>query len=442
VTRKGVLPNGRADASVTVRTVRALLMVAVCIAPGTVAGRVIAGEAAGQAAGDAAGAAVGEPAKVPPAPQVTLAEALAAADRMPEMVAARAGERAAAAGVRVAGAWEAPDVSMQTNSITAQESLSLSLPLPLTRGPRLAAARSEVRLASQSRAETLSVARRAVRIAWFGLAAAEERATSAAERAARAERNSAAVEAMFQAGRVARIDRVRAKADLALARAERGSFDEARATAAASLGLLIGLGADGRLTTAGPTRPETEPEITAYLEQARQLAPDVRVQEAQAAAAAARLKLARRGRWPTVALNAGADWSDPTQPGTNKWAGLGVGIPLGAGAAADVAMAESDREAALLERERRTAADAAQTAWRSAHSARLRYEVIDADALPAAREAAELTRIAYQEGRADLFRVLDAERVLADALAARADALQAWGLAFADLRQLGGEETP
>src|SRR5207245_11617514 len=117
-----------------------------------------------------------------------------------------------------------------------------SVPLRLTRSPRVAAPRPGLLAASRTRAETLSAARRAVRVAWFTLAAAEERAKAAAERSERAERNGQAVEAMFQAGRVARIDQVRAKAELALARAERGTFDEARSAAAARLGLLIGLG--------------------------------------------------------------------------------------------------------------------------------------------------------------------------------------------------------
>jgi len=67
---------------------------------------------------------------------------------------------------------------------------------------------------------------------------------------------------------------------------------------------------------------------------------------------------------------------------------------------------------------------------------------VDTDAVPAAREAMELTRLAYKEGRADLFRVLDAERALDEALTVRADALEAWGQAFAELKTLEGEETP
>src|SRR5438445_4557868 len=103
--------------------------------------------------------------------RVTHVEALAAVDRLPEMAAARAREQGAEAGLRVAGAWGAPEVSFQTNSINAREAVSLSVPLPLTRGPRVAAARADLLAASRTRAETLSAPRRAVRVAWFTQAA-------------------------------------------------------------------------------------------------------------------------------------------------------------------------------------------------------------------------------------------------------------------------------
>jgi len=193
----------------------------------------------------------------------------------------------------------------------------------------VAAARADVTLAGRSRAEVGAEARRTVRVAWFSLAAAEERAKAAAERAGRAERNTEAIEAMFESNRVARIDLVRARAEKALARADHESVVEAQDGAAARLGLLIGLGPDGHLATTGPIAPGPEPDLAAYLEHAAKASPAVLAQEAQSAAAVARFDLAQRERWPSMALNAGADWHDPTQPGTNKWIGLGFGIPLG-----------------------------------------------------------------------------------------------------------------
>src|SRR5262245_59294163 len=86
---------------------------------------------------------------------VSLADALAAADRLPELVAAQASVRAAEARVRVAGALGQTDLSIQTNSITARQEAAVSIPIPIARGPRLQAARADQSLASRSREEIL-----------------------------------------------------------------------------------------------------------------------------------------------------------------------------------------------------------------------------------------------------------------------------------------------
>jgi len=379
-------------------------------------------------------------AAIPAARPISLADALQAADRLPELVAAHAEERAAEARVRVAGAFGQPDLSVQTNQATARLEAAVSLPIPITRGRRVAAAEADLNLAQRSRAEIVAEARHEMRVAWFALAAAEERAKAESERAARAQRNSDAIEALFEADRVARIDVARARAETALARADRESAEQDRESASARLGLLLDPQAGGDLMTSGPITPGPEPDLEAYLARTVQAAPAVRTQEAQAAAASARVDLARRERWPAMALSGGWKWNDPTLPGDDSWIGLGFGIPLGSHAAADAAAAEGDREAAGLQVARRQASEAAQAAWRAARSQRLRFEAVDTDGVPAAREAADLTRLAYKEGRMDVFRVLDAERALTEALTVRADALEAWGRAFADLKALEGEE--
>src|SRR3989441_12579963 len=61
---------------------------------------------------------------------VTLEEAVASADRAPEMIAARAGEQAAEAAGPVARALPDPELSRATNSINAREPGSGLLPVP------------------------------------------------------------------------------------------------------------------------------------------------------------------------------------------------------------------------------------------------------------------------------------------------------------------------
>lgn len=371
-----------------------------------------------------------------PSPRaITLEEAVASADSAPGIVAARAGEQAAEAEVRVAGLLPDLEASFTTNSVTARESASLLVPLPWpARGPRVAAARAGLATAGRARDEARAAARQALRVAWFTLAAAGERAQAASDREARSRRNADAVAALYQEGRVARLEQVRAEAEAALIASERASADEALRSAGAALVTLMGLPTGRAVTTAGPLpTPGPEPPLDELVARARDESPAVRLQAAEAEAAGAQWRLARRLRAPGLGLNVGADWSDPTQPGTNKFAGLNISIPIAGPASTAVALGERDRQTALLEQARREAAIDAGTAWGATRGSRMRFEAIVKDVLPAARQAADLTRLAYKEGKVDIFRLLDAERLLSEAEAARADAYEAWGTAHAAL---------
>ena len=375
---------------------------------------------------------------------VTLEEAVASADGAPEIIAARAGEAAAEAAVRVARTIPDLEVSMTTNSVTARESASVLVPLPWPgRGPRIEAATARLRSAGRSRDEALSTARRELRAAWFALAAAQQRAAAAADREARAHRNAEAVAALYTEGRVARLEQVRSDAEAALAVSDRTSADEGLRTAASALATLMGLPPGSVVTTSGPLPvPEPETSLEEAVARAREGSPEVRVQSAAAEAAAAQWRLARRLRAPSLGLNVGADWSDPTQEGTNTFAGVSLAIPIAGSASAAMAAGERDQQAALLEQARRGAAVAAEIAWGATRVARLRFEAFDHDVLPAARQAADLTRLAYREGKVDIFRLLDAERLLSEAEAARADAYEAWGAAHADLLRATARDGP
>ncbi len=375
---------------------------------------------------------------------IPLQEAVTSADGAPEIIAARADEQAAGAAVRVARAFPDLEVSMTTNSVTARESAALLVPLPWpARGRRIEAATAHLQTAGRSRDEALAEARQALRIAWFSLAAAEERAAAAIDRQARARRNAEAVAALYTEGRVARLENVRADAEAALAVSERASAEQAVRTAGAVLVTLMGLEPAAAVTTAGPLPlPEPEPPLEESVARAREAAPEVRLQAAVAEAAAAQWRLARRLRIPSLGLTVGADWSDPTQEGTNRFVGMGVAIPIAGPASSAVALGESGQQTALLEQARRAAAIAAETAWGRTRAARLRFEAIDREVLPAARQTADLTRLAYQEGKVDVFRLLDAERLLSEVEVARADAYEDWGVAHSDLLKATARDGP
>jgi outer membrane protein TolC len=375
---------------------------------------------------------------------VTLEEALAAASSIPDVVAATASERAADAGIRAARAPGEPSLTLATRSVTARESLAVSVPFRWggQRGTAVDEAKAERETAARSREAAIATARRLCRVAWVTLAAAEDRLRAADELVARSETNRRAIDDLLEVQRASRLDAARAKAEWATASASRAAAEQAVVAASAELRAL--LGADVGRLSAGESRPTPPPEaaLSDWRQRALASSPDVVIAAAELRTAEARVARRARERLPATSLEAGADWNDPTQPGTDALLGLGITFPTRGGAALDAARADRDRAAALLELARRRVDADVETAWSSVAAARARFQAVDELAQPAAVESAELTRIAYREGKLDLFRLLDAERALAESERDHAEAYRDWGVAFADLLRLAPEGTP
>jgi outer membrane protein TolC len=375
---------------------------------------------------------------------VTLEEALAAAASVPEVAAAAASERAADAGIRVAKIPGEPSLTLATRSVSAKESVAVSIPFRWggQRGTAVDEANAERETAARLREAAVAGARRLCRVAWFTLAAAEDRLRAADELVARSETNRRAIDDLLDVQRASRLDAARAKAEWATASASRAGADQAVVAASAELRAL--LGSDMGRLSAGEARPKppAEGEFSSWRQRALASSPDVAIAQAELRSADARVARRARERLPTTSLEAGADWNDPTQPGTDALLGLGITFPMRGRAARDAAQADRDRAAALLELARRRVDADVETAWSAVAAARARFQAMEDAVRPAAAESAELTRIAYREGKLDLFRLLDAERVLADAERDHAEAYREWGAAFADLERLAPEGAP
>jgi outer membrane protein TolC len=369
---------------------------------------------------------------------VTLDDALAAADSAPEVVMARAAERAADADLRAAKTPGEPTLTLATKSVSAKASVALSVPFRWggQRSSAVSEAEAGRTAATRGREATTAAARRACRVAWYTLAAAEDRFQAATDLAERSETNRRAVADMLEAERASRLDSVRAATQAAQAAAIRVGAMQAVTAASAELRALLGT-SDEQLS-AGRDRPTPPPEgeLDAWRERARASSPAVAAAEADLAAAEARVAHRGKEKLPATSLEAGADWNDPTQPGTDAMIGMGITFPTRGRAALDAARADRDRAAAAADLAHRRLAADLESAWSAAQAARVRFEAVDGAARPAAKEAAELTRIAYTEGKVDLFRLLDAERALAEVERDRADAYLDWGTAYADLEKL------
>lgn len=176
--------------------------------------------------------------------------------------------------------------------------------------------------------------------------------------------------------------------------------------------------------------------------------PDIVEAERQLAAANARVAAARAEIFPSIVLTGAlgsesAALSNLFSPGAGLWSvGLALAQPIFAGgrleARSDAAAA---RERALVAQYRKTI-QAAFTETRAALAVQARsresYEAESARAR-ALGETARLARLRYDNGIASQLDVIDAERGLLAARAARIEALRAYRAAIADLfRALGG----
>lgn len=373
---------------------------------------------------------------------VTLDEALKAADLIPDLEAARAALRMAQAEVRAASRPPDPTISFARRSITAKESYGLSVPLPWPgRSARISSARAGVDIAVAERDLARSVARKAMRLAWFTLAARQDMALGAHDRAARLQKTADALQELLDAGRIALVDSSRGKADAALAAAAVVRADEDTLIAEGVLRRLLTIDATQHIAVEranaipAEERPLEQVTSLAISRSPRALAADARIKAADAS-----LRLAEALRLPGVSIDVGADCNDPTQPGTDHSIGVSLTVPLSASPAIAVARAERDRAIALRDQVKREIADAVEEAWRGSRAEKARYDALLNQALPAATQAADLAQIAYREGRSDVFRLLDAERTLAEVRSGLAEAYLAWGTSYAELLSVIGEE--
>ncbi len=380
-----------------------------------------------------------------PPRSVSLSEALKAAALLPDLKAAEAALRAAEAGVRSAGRWPDMSFTFASRSITAKESYFLSVPLPWPgRGARIDVAKAQAAMVGTDREAARLLARRALRLAWFNVAAREDMAKAAADRAVRVKATADAVGELFDAGRVAQLELSRARADAAIAAADANQAAQEHRIAESVLRRLLGIiEVSQRIQVERPLPAfEAPPDLSTASAAAFARSPAAKAAEARVLSAEAAVRLASALRFPGLVVEAGVDTNDPTQPGSDRSLGVSLSVPIGAGPALDIARGERDRALALRDQAKREIADAVEQAWRTADAARARYETLEKDALPAAQQSADLAQVAYREGRSDIFRVLDAERALAEARAGLAEAYLAWGVAHADLLNAIGEDLP
>jgi len=222
-------------------------------------------------------------------------------------------------------------------------------------------------------------------------------------------------------------------------------IDSERRIAVARLNTLIGRPASAPLPP--PSEDASEPttssaDLDSLIRIARAERPEAQAAISRVAGRAAGERVAQLSGRPGLMVGVAYDhmWDDPAMRAQLE---LGIVLPLwgGAGArrseaAAELAVAEAEHRALLLEIEREVV-EAATRYDEAAHD----LDVLDTGVLPAASQGVSALRTAYQGNHASFQALLEATRVLAEARLDRIDAEARRAVARADLARALGTDT-
>jgi cobalt-zinc-cadmium efflux system outer membrane protein len=384
-----------------------------------------------------------------PAANLSLNEALAAAEKRSPLVREAEAAVEEAAGARDTASALAPanpelDVSFRTDRPFANQGewgLDLGLTQELEifgqRGLRLRVADAEVSVAKLELAATRLAVRARVALVYWQVVYQERRTAALAQVVDLATRLEAAARARLAAGDVPEAEHTLLRADLVAARAELRAAEADRDAARARLNVLVGRPATEATATTDelPALAPAAP-LDALLARARERSPELAAARQELAARDADVALARRERLPNPTIGVGYafersafDHHDVVPSGafdtlsdSDHFLGLSLSIPLpifrtGGG---EVRRARGARGAAQA---RLDGVDARLV--EEVTAARARYEQARASAADYAEVVAELATLldryekAYVDGKVGLTELLAVrDRVLAATLAA------------------------
>ncbi len=301
------------------------------------------------------------------------------------------------------------------------------------------------RLAAQAEfvAEEFAVAARVSR-AYFAAVTARERLESRRQLIELADRLLNAATAQVDAGAATEPDQLRAEVVREQAQIEFESAQLQFEAAKRSLGSAMGIeeSVDLALSSSAQQLP-TLPDEKAILEAALEANGRVKLAELAIERARRAHSLAQAQAIPNVVASIGPRYSDLD----NEWtidAGLGIEIPLFDRNQGDILATRAGRlsSAAALHEVQLDLIAEISDAWAAYQAARVAVSRYDERVLPKAERTLDLTRQAYERGKADYLRLLDAQQVVIESRIAFVDALQRLHEAAASLRELAQTEAP
>ncbi|MFO0583228.1 MAG: TolC family protein [Anaeromyxobacter sp.] len=339
-----------------------------------------------------------------------------ALDRDPRLASARARTEGAAGGLSAAGAVPNPEVEAQLGRGLAREGgarrdewgLAVTLPLDwlARRGPAVDAARATL---DEQRAEVAALRTEVAAELWRLYVAADAGQREVESLLATQEQVEALarlVRRRVEAGEGRPVEVPRVELELERVRNEVASASSARDAALAQLGVWLGGPIGGVEASPVPGVPSVRGKVPDH--------PRVRAAVARAAAASSEASVARRSRFPALAVGAYAS----SELDREAYGGrVTVELPLWNWRSGEVRRAEAlaDSEARRADAERRTLEAAFADAEAACSLARSAEERQRLNILPRAEESARALERTFQLGEAGILDVIDSRRVLLEA---------------------------
>ncbi|WP_437881583.1 TolC family protein [Pseudomonas sp. LRF_L74] len=377
---------------------------------------------------------------------VTLAEALAQAERNNPDLAAAGWSIAIAQGERTqAGLLPNPELSWEvedTRSDTRTSTLQITQPIELggKRGARIAVAER----GSDAAAVELERARNQLRAeviqAFHGVLQAQMRAELAEQSLALAERGVTIAEGRVRAGKVSPIEQTRARVQLSEVRLELRRARSALVAGQSRLQVVLGSDPSARLralgeATALPAMPGPERLRGALADSA-----DLRLARLVVDRQEASFELEKTQRIPDLNVTLGSQYSSEDKERVNV-VGLSMPIPLFnrnqgniLAAARRADQARDQRNAAQLRLQGLVEDAVAQ--W---DAASVEIDVLGGSVLPAAQNAVDSTARGFEMGKFAFLDVLDAQRTLIQARLQLIQALAAATDSWVRLERIYGD---
>ncbi|GIW45041.1 MAG: hypothetical protein KatS3mg077_2323 [Candidatus Binatia bacterium] len=355
---------------------------------------------------------------------LTWREALDLAEALhPRLRAAQAGIEVARAGLRTARAFPNPEISAVGGRQAVRVAGNVSgtayafaatqlVDVGPVRSTRVGLAESEERRANfeleRVRVEVLSAARRA----FFEALRVKDEVTLVEDNVRLVQELLRKVLVRVQVGEGARLEAIRAEAEVALATTAANKAQLERARTLAELRNAIGLSAEAPLDVVGaPEPPQALPPMEALRGEVLQSHPALLAARSEVAATQARLGYELALRFPQPSLVAQVDYP----PDTPVYLfGVALPIPLwnlrqGPIAEARAQLLLAQEKARIRELELLARLEAAYQRYEIAHR---QVQTIEGALLREAQQALEATEAAFRLGERGLLDVLDAQRVL------------------------------